>query len=123
MENPRENLEKITPIKVTKYEKAFGLQPKIKKEEHVITLRNWLTFTLRHLIMLEERKAYYRKNNEERERTFIIKYKSMISEKMTTKELYYKYAGREEYFEKIITAKGAIARKNNDGTYQLNNIM
>ena len=42
---------------------------------------------------------------------------------MTTKELYYKYAGREEYFEKIITAKGAIARKNNDGTYQLNNIM
>ena len=73
--------------------------------------------------MLEERKAYYRKNNEEQERTFIIKYKSMISEKMTTKELYYKYAGREEYFEKIITAKGAIARKNNDGTYQLNNIM
>ena len=98
--NLEETLMKITPIQVTNYEKAFGLQPKIKKEENLITLRNWLTFTLRYLITLEERKAYYRKNTEEQERIFIIKYNSKISEKATTKDLYYKYSGREEYFEK-----------------------
>ena len=65
-------------------------------------------------------KAYYRKNTVEQERIFVIKYKAKITEETTTKDLFYKYAGREEYFEKIITAKGVIAYKNEDGTYELN---
>jgi hypothetical protein len=70
--------------------------------------------------MLEERKAYYKKNTVEQERIFVIKYIAKISEETTTKELYYKYAGREDYFEKIITAKGVIAYKNEEGKYELN---
>ena len=73
--------------------------------------------------MLEERKAFYRKNDKEQERTFIFKYRGRISEEATTKHLYYKHAGRQEYFKKMITSKGAIARQNEDGTYKLNDIM
>ena len=113
----------IMPIRVTNYEKAFGLQPKKKKEKNLTTLRNWLTFSLRHFIMLEERKAFYRKNTEKQERVFIFKYKCYISEEVATKELFYKYAEREKYLEKIITAKKIIANKDKNGFYKLNNIM
>ena len=116
-------LLKIAPIQVTTYEMAFGLQPTNKKDENTTILRNWLTFTLRHCLMLEERKAYYRQNTEEHERIFIFKYRSKISDEAKIKELYYKYSGREIHFEKIITAKNAIAEKKNDGTYELGNIM
>ena len=117
-------LMQIIPTQVTNYEKAFGLQPRVKKEEHLITLRNWLTFTLRHLIMAEEKSAYHhRKNTEKREGNLIFKYKRMITEEIATGELYYKFSGREEYFEKILTAKRVIACKNEEGNYELNNFM
>ena len=50
-------LVRITPKPLTVHEMAFGLK-ETKKEKYPVTLRNWITFTLRHLIMLEERKTY-----------------------------------------------------------------
>ena len=55
-------LFKILPQLPTTYEKAFGLQPVNIKKRNPYILRNWITFTLRHQIMLEERKAYNTRN-------------------------------------------------------------
>ena len=111
-------LLKIIPIPVTTYEKAFGLQTKKKMDQCQKQLRNWLTFTLRYYIMQEERKAYYKKTPQN-ERIFIMKIKRKISDEIKTKEYFYKYTGRENYFEKIITAKNAITEKKSDGTYHI----
>ena len=120
--NLENTLLKILPKRVTKYEKAFGLQLGKKKENNLVTLRNWLTFTLRHFIMLQERKAFYRKKTDEQELIFAFKYRH-IREEAATKELYYKYEGREEYFEKIITAKKVVADKNENGSYRISDVM
>ena len=55
-------LRKILPKPLTPFEKALGLQPSNKKEEKPILLRNWVTFSVRHTILLEERRAYRRKS-------------------------------------------------------------
>ena len=39
----------IMPILPNTHEKAFGLQPKNPKQIHHVTLRNWITFSLRNL--------------------------------------------------------------------------
>ena len=71
----------------------------------------------------EERTAYYRKNNEQHERNFIIEYRRKISEEAKTKNLYYKYTGKEEYFQKIITLNAAIVCRKQDGGYELNSFI
>ena len=46
---------------ITMHEMAFGVQPRnknSKEQKAATTLRNWVTFTMRHLIMLEERRAF-----------------------------------------------------------------
>ena len=52
-------LFKIIPVYPTLQEKTFGIQQAHNKENLAITLRNWVTFSLRHHIMLEERRAYH----------------------------------------------------------------
>ena len=117
-------LLKITPTPVTSYEKAFGLSPDCKIDKELITLRNWMTFTLRHRIMQEERKAYHRGiATAQQERHFAFKYNRTIEEEIKTKEVYYKYSGREQFFTKIVTANKVVANKNDDGTYTINDIM
>ena len=112
-------LLKIINIRVTNHEKAFGLQHTSKKTENAVILRNWLTFTLRHCIMQEERKAHYRKNTVKHEQNFIIGYRRKISEEAKVKELNYKYTGREEQFRKIITSNQAVACRKEDGSYEI----
>ena len=73
--------------------------------------------------MEEERKAHYRNKSVNQEKTFIAKYWSKIHQKAKLKELYYKHVGREKQFEKVITAKNAIARKNDQGDYELENVL
>ena len=52
-------LMNIIPLPVTNTEKALGLQPQNKREKNATILRNWITFSLRHLIIEEERRAYH----------------------------------------------------------------
>ena len=115
-------LLKIFPKGITTYEKAFGIQPTKKKDRNATILRNWLTFTLRHCIMLEERKAYFKKYTQQDEHKFILKYNYLIKEEAATKELQYKFQGKEEQFENIITVNNAITRRNEEA-YVISNIM
>ena len=64
-------LYKIIPEPVTMYEKAFGLQVSNKNLKGKATLRNFLTFSLWHEIMLEET-IPNRKNNHFFENLIII---------------------------------------------------
>ena len=50
-------LLKILPIPISTSEKALGLQPRRKKETNATILRNWITFSQRHLFMQEERRT------------------------------------------------------------------
>ena len=104
-------LLKIIPKNVTTHEKAFGLQPITKNERDATILRNWLTFTLRHCIMLEERKAYYKRPTKNDEWKFITKLNHKIQQEAEEKYLQYKYGGKETKFEKIVTTNNAIAKK------------
>ena len=68
---------KIISIPVTDSEKAFSLQPRKENESNATILRNWVTFSLRHFILLEEREAYYINNYHKRSiENFFMKFNS-----------------------------------------------
>ena len=115
-------LYKIDPLKISPYELAFGIQPKSKSDINMTILRNFLTFTLRNIIMEEERKAYYKQgriNNQ----YFITMYNNIISEKIITMNNLFRNIGQSEYFENIITLNSAVARKMPDHSYKINQII
>ena len=45
---------KILPVQPSQPEMAFGLQPTCKDDKDPVILRNWITFSMRHFIMLED---------------------------------------------------------------------
>ena len=115
-------LLKIIPRQVTEYEKAFGIQYRNKQEKNATILRNWLTFMLRHQIMLEERKAHYKRYTNEDEQKFVTKFRNKVQEETRIKYAQYTYQGRGETFKTIINSSAAIVTQNND-YYELQNIM
>ena len=72
--------------------------------------------------MMEERKAYHKKHTQQDEQKFVIKYNHLIKEEAKIKELQYKFQGKEQKFERILTANNAIARKNKEA-FIIDNIM
>ena len=116
-------LLKIIPIPVSISEKAYGLQPRKKKETNATTLRNWVTFFLRHLIMLEEREAYHVPNYHHRSmERFFTKFNIKANEELKIKKLQYDHRNLTEKFEKIVTVNKAIASVN-DGEIVWTDIM
>jgi hypothetical protein len=113
----------ILPIPVSNEEKALGLQPRRKKETNATILRNWVTFTLRHRILQEERRAYhihdYHLQSVEK---FFCKFNHKTQDELQIKKLQYDFRGVSHKFEKIATINNAIASINN-GEYTWNNIM
>ena len=106
-------LLKILPIPITNSEKALGLQPRTKNEIQATILRNWITFSLRHLIMQEERKAYHIQNYHQRSvESFFKKFNHATQEEIQIKKLQYDFRGLSEKFEKIVTTNNAIASIN-----------
>ena len=102
-------LLRIIPIRVTPTEKALGLQPRGKKEKHATILRNWITFSLRHIIMKEERRAYHIKNYYLRSvEKFFTKFNFKTKEELRIKKLQYDHRGASEKFKKIVTINRAI---------------
>lgn len=123
----RRSLMQIIPIPPTRYEMAFGLCARNKQDEYPIALRNWITFSLRHLITLEERKMY--KINTESDvvvkpsmEKFFAKFNFFSSSELKLKKLLYDFQGLPDKFEKIVTAGGAIADVI-EGDYVWNDIM
>ena len=107
-------LFKIIPVKVTNSEKALGLQPRRKNERNATILRNWVTFSLRHLIMLEERRAYYIPDyHRQSMEKFFLKFNSKAIEELKTKKLQYEHRDALHKFQQIVTTNNAIATAEN----------
>ena len=93
------------------------------KRKNPYILRNWITFTLRHQIMLEERKAYNTCNyRTDSYRKFFNKFNYITKEELKRKKLIYDQHGLANKFEKIVTIGKAIASKS-DGDIQWKDIM
>ena len=101
-------LIKIVPRLPTEQEMAFGLQPRNMKRRNPTILRNWITFSMRHQIMLEERKAYKRKWPLPFEK-FFLKFNHITKQELQTKKLLYDFRGLSGKFKKIVTTGNAIA--------------
>ena len=116
-------IKRIIPIPVTNTEKAFGLQLRNKKERNAIILRNWITFTLRHMIMEEERRAfhiprYYKQSVE----TFFAKYNKKTQDELKMKKMQYDYRQLSIKFKEIVTTNTVVASEQ-EGQYTWMQIM
>ena len=114
-------LLKITPRQITPYELAFGIQNTNKTDKNAVILRNYLTFTLRHCIMNEERKAYYKPYNTDDEK-FMTMYNNRIAEEIETMSALFQHLGKSNTYEKIISINEAIVTKT-QGHYETKCIM
>ena len=117
---------KIIPKPFTAQEMAFGLKES-KQERYPVILRNWVTFTLRRLILLEERRMY--KINQESEvkvtpshEKFFAKFNFEAVQELRYKKLLYDFQGLSVKFKEIVTVNNAIASFVNDD-YQWHDIM
>ena len=114
-------LHKILPIKITSHELAFGIQARIRSEENKVTLRNYLTFTLRNLIMNKERASYHKPgcvNNYH----FMTTYNNKISENIQIMNMLFRNLGKSTLFYNIVTS-GNFARIMPDQLYYVEHIM
>ena len=116
----------IIPKPITVHETAFGLR-ETKHGTYPVILRNWITFTLRHLIMLEERKTYKINLDSDAKVTpsyekFFAKFNFEAKRELKDKKLLYDFQGLSEKFKDIATVNNAIASVLND-EYQWKDIM
>ena len=108
---------------MTDSEKALGLQPRRKKDTNATILRNWVTFFLRHQIMLEERKAFKIADNHLQSMLkFFKKFNFKAHEELKIKKLQYDHQKLPEKFLSIATLNNAIATVN-DGDFACLDIM
>ena len=111
-------MSQIIPIPLSTEEVVFGLQPRTREEEKAATLRNWISFNLRDLIMQEERKAWkYDKYTPEHETKFIQKFNNLIQNELTEKHHSYKHRGLVQKFQSIVSVNSVI-EKGHDGEYR-----
>ena len=93
-------------------EMAFGLQPTCKDDKDPVILRNWITFSMRNFIMLEERKAYYRNGSSPQAvEKFFARFNAFAREELITKKLQFDHRDLPQRFEDIVTTNGAIVQK------------
>ncbi len=117
------SLRKIIPHPTTTGEMAFGLQPRTKKENNATVLRNWITFSLRHQIMKEERRSYYIPNYSlTQARAFLERFNHHMKQELITKCQQYKFRGLAAKFDTIATINDSIGT-NVGEEYTWNNIM
>ena len=109
------SLMRIIPVAPDKYEMAFGLRPRCGRERDATILRNWLTFSLRHQIMREERRAYYfPRYLSHHTRAFIKAFNHGVRRELFLKSLQYSFRGLQAEFERISTLNNAIGVKVGD---------
>ena len=114
---------RILPVPLSELEMAFGLHPTRKEDRDPVILRNWITFTMRHLIMLEERKAYYRNGSSPQAvQKFFIRFNRLSREELVLKKLQFDHRRLPVRFHDIVTTNGVVAKKGDNG-YIYNDIM
>ena len=111
----------IYPKPITQYEKALGLQPSTTKDEGPIILRNWITFTIRHYILLEERRAFHRRKPPVLRNCFVNFNLKLLNE-LKIKKLLYDFQGLSSKFENIVTTNKIVAIRTN-GEYEWKDIL
>lgn len=117
-------LLKITPTPVTDIEKAVGLQPREGRPSLADILRNWITFSLRHFIMLEERRAYYIKDYHlQSVEKFFTKFNFKTQEELRVKKLLFDHRGASAKFKNLVTYKNAVASVAADGSLLWKDLM
>ena len=110
-------LLRILPVPVTIYERAFGVQPRSGREEAPTVLRNWITFSLRHHIMAEERRAYHLGDyTPGHEQDFMRAFNDSMQEEIIEKQLQYSFRGVGAKFEALAGAAGVLC-KDGGGKY------
>ena len=100
------------PQPSTLHERAFGIQPTNVEMINPTILRNWITFTLRRNILLEERRAYKKKTfslSSASLQRFFAKFNHDTQEELKTKKLLFDIQGLANKFEKIVTIGNAVA--------------
>ena len=116
-------LYNIIPTKVTDREKALGIQPRRKKQKNATILRNWITFSLRNLIIKEERRAFYIKDYHLRSvEKFFTSFNYKTKEELRIKKLQYDHRNVSEKFKQIVTINRAIVTLE-EGEYIWKDIM
>ena len=101
-------LFRIIPRSPSLHEKAFGIYPINKKLRYAATLRNWLTFFLRHMIMQEEKVAYH-SGTPPRAPSFFLKFNERVKEALHLKSIQYRSRGLSKKFEDIVTVNEAVS--------------
>ena len=100
----------ILPVPPSEHEKAFGIQPSCKDERDPTILRNWVTFSMRHYIMLEERRAFYRNGSSPQTiPKFFTRFNKYAQEELHLKKLLFDHRGLPKRFEDIVTTNNAVA--------------
>ncbi len=108
-------LLKINPKPPSSLEMALGIQPTCKREINSTVLRNWVTFSLRHYIMQEERRAFYLPKYTSTDiKSFVTKFNDQMRKEMIYKCQQYTFRGLEHKFQAIATINDAILTKNGD---------
>ena len=102
---------KIVPNPITMYEMAFGLHQSNKSNIEAKTLRNWLTFSMRHYIIMEERVAYHRGYSPRAKIQFEKKMNRWILQDLKNKCIQYKSRGLQAKFDSIATVNNVISTK------------
>ena len=103
-------LLKIDARNISNHEKAFGLQARNRQEKSSTILRNYITFSLRHHIMVEERKAYHRKSVTQANK-FLHDFNLFLLKELKEKSILYKLRGLQTKFENIVTTNEVVASK------------
>ena len=107
-------LLEIIPTPVTDTEMALGLRAS-SANSCAVVLRNWVTFSLRHFIVLEERLAYYIEDYHLRSiKKFFIKFNYQMQERLKVKKLLYDHRGASGKFLHLVTLNNAIAVVENE---------
>ena len=108
-------LLKINPTPISTLEMALGIQPTCKREINSTILRNWVTFSLRHHIMKEERRAFYlSKYALKNKMYFAEKFNDQMRQEMMIKCRQYTFRGLGQKFEAIATINDTMLTKNED---------
>ena len=111
-------LLKIIPIYPDIQEKSFGLLPRNKDERDAIILRNWVTFTLRHYIMKEEKRAYHCSSYSTPQITaFAQRVNHQMKNELYIKSLQYIFRHLQDKFDSISTTNGAVCRRTGEGYF------
>ena len=111
----------IFPKPITQYEQAFGLQPSNKEEVKPLILRNWITFNLRHHVLLEERRAYHAKTPPSVQHSF-TRFNIRTLEELKMKKLNYDFRNLASKFQAIVTINNVVASLV-EGQYEWKQIM